>query len=313
MKAVRFHQYGDADVLRYEDVDQSPSPAPGRCASGSRRTTFNGVDANIRAGNMQGPMPVTLPHVPGLDVAGTVDALGDGRHGLAVGDRSSGSCPSSTTAPRPSTSSPPPRAWRRAPTRIPLADAAALPPGRAHRLAGAVRARRPQRRPANPDQRCRRRRRRLRRTAGQGGRRLRHRHRQPPQQPSRPRPGADEVIDHTTTEVDSTRSPSRVDVLLNLAPITPSSSPRWPPWSATAAWSSTPPCGCPPQPTRPRRARASTLRPQRRRPARRARRPGRPRRAAGRRRRAGSLATCLGARACGGGNPGRQGRRRRRR
>ena len=49
-------------------------------------TTFNGVDGNIRAGFMQGPMPLTLPHIPGLDVAGTVDALGEGVDGLAVGD-----------------------------------------------------------------------------------------------------------------------------------------------------------------------------------------------------------------------------------
>ena len=36
-------------------------------------TSFNGVDGNIRAGRMQGPMPLELPHIPGLDVAGTVD------------------------------------------------------------------------------------------------------------------------------------------------------------------------------------------------------------------------------------------------
>ena len=35
---------------------------------------------------MQGPIPVTLPHIPGIDVAGTVDALGDGVEGVAVGD-----------------------------------------------------------------------------------------------------------------------------------------------------------------------------------------------------------------------------------
>jgi NADPH:quinone reductase-like Zn-dependent oxidoreductase len=29
MKAVRFHEYGDADVLHYEDSDQ-PSPAAGQ-------------------------------------------------------------------------------------------------------------------------------------------------------------------------------------------------------------------------------------------------------------------------------------------
>ena len=35
---------------------------------------------------MQGPIPVTLPHTPGIDVAGTVDALGEGVDSVAVGD-----------------------------------------------------------------------------------------------------------------------------------------------------------------------------------------------------------------------------------
>ena len=85
MKAVRFHEYGDPDVLRYEDVDD-PTPGTGQVRVRVAATTFNGVDGNIRAGFMQGPMPLTLPHVPGLDVAGTVDALGAGVEAFAVGE-----------------------------------------------------------------------------------------------------------------------------------------------------------------------------------------------------------------------------------
>ena len=92
MKAIRFHQYGDTDVLRYEDV-AVPDPAAGQVRVRVAGTTFNGVDANIRAGNMQGPMPLTLPHVPGLDLAGTVDALGTDVDGLTVGDRVVGFLP----------------------------------------------------------------------------------------------------------------------------------------------------------------------------------------------------------------------------
>ena len=40
-------------------------------------TSFNGVDAGIRGGWLQGPFPVALPHTPGADVAGTVEALGE--------------------------------------------------------------------------------------------------------------------------------------------------------------------------------------------------------------------------------------------
>ena len=84
MKAVRFHEYGDPGALRYEDVEQ-PEPGPGQVRVRMAATTFNGIDGNVRAGYMQGPIPVTLPHTPGRDVAGTVDALGDGVTGLEVG------------------------------------------------------------------------------------------------------------------------------------------------------------------------------------------------------------------------------------
>ena len=84
MKAVRFHEYGGPEVLRYEDVDV-PVPTTGQVRLRVAATTFNGVDGNIRAGYMQDPMPLTLPHVPGLDVAGTIDALGPDVAGLQLG------------------------------------------------------------------------------------------------------------------------------------------------------------------------------------------------------------------------------------
>src|SRR4051795_9985446 len=96
MKAVRFHQYGDPTVLRYEDAEQ-PVPGAGQVLIRVTATSFNGVDGNIRAGFMQGPIPVELPHIPGIDVAGTVDALGDGVDDFAVGDRVIGFLPMART------------------------------------------------------------------------------------------------------------------------------------------------------------------------------------------------------------------------
>jgi NADPH:quinone reductase-like Zn-dependent oxidoreductase len=90
-------------------------------------TTFNGVDGNIRAGFMQGPMPLTLPHVPGLDVAGTVDALGEGVDGLAVGDRVIGFLPFVVDGAAAEYVVAAADALSAAPASIPLADAAALP------------------------------------------------------------------------------------------------------------------------------------------------------------------------------------------
>jgi NADPH:quinone reductase-like Zn-dependent oxidoreductase len=85
MKAVRFHEFGGADVLRYEDVEQ-PVPGMGEVLVRVAATSFNGVDAGIRGGYLTEPFPVTLPHTPGIDVAGTVDALGDGVSAFGVGD-----------------------------------------------------------------------------------------------------------------------------------------------------------------------------------------------------------------------------------
>ncbi len=78
MKAVRFHEFGDPGVLRYEDVEQ-PEPGAGEVRLRVAGSAFNPVDDGIRGGYLQGAFPVTLPHTPGIEVSGTVDALGDGR------------------------------------------------------------------------------------------------------------------------------------------------------------------------------------------------------------------------------------------
>lgn len=126
MKAVRFHEYGDPDVLRLEDV-ALPVPGAGQVRVHVAGTSFNGVDGNIRAGFMQGPIPVALPHTPGLDVAGTVDALGDGVDGVAVGDRVVGFLPMTGTGAAAEYVLAPAEVLAPAPASIPLADAAALP------------------------------------------------------------------------------------------------------------------------------------------------------------------------------------------
>ncbi|MDZ5660964.1 NADP-dependent oxidoreductase [Nocardioides sp. S-58] len=126
MKAIRFHQYGDADVLRLEEVEL-PEPGPGQVRVRVAGTSFNGVDANIRAGNMQGPMPLTLPHTPGLDVAGTVDQLGDGVTDLRVGDRVIGFLPFVVDGASAEHVVVDAESLTAAPTTIPLVDAAALP------------------------------------------------------------------------------------------------------------------------------------------------------------------------------------------
>ena len=219
MKAVRFHEYGDPEVLRYEDVDR-PVPGPGQVRVRVAATSFNGVDGNIRAGFMQGPMPLALPHIPGLDVAGTVDALGEGVDEPKVGDRVVGFLPFTDDGAAAEYVLAPAQSLAAAPASIPLADAAALPlvgltawqalfdhaelkPGQRILISGAggaVGGYAVQ----------------LAKAAGAhviatGSPRSRER------VEAR---GADEVVDHTTTEVTAAVT-EPIDVLLNLAPIDP--------------------------------------------------------------------------------------------
>src|SRR3954447_8794336 len=123
MKAVRFHEYGDSDVLRYEDAEQ-PVPAAGEGRIHVAATSFNPVDDGIRGGYLQDPFPVTLPHIPGIDVAGTVDALGDG---VAVGDQVVAFLPMVADGAAAEYAIAPAEILAPAPTSIPLPDAAALP------------------------------------------------------------------------------------------------------------------------------------------------------------------------------------------
>ncbi len=126
MKAVRFHKYGTPDVLRYEEVEQ-PVPGIGEVRIRVAATSFNPVDGNIRAGFMQGPIPVALPHTPGIDVAGTVDALGEDADGVEVGDRVVGFLPMTGAGAAAEYVLAPTGILTPAPTSIPLADAGGLP------------------------------------------------------------------------------------------------------------------------------------------------------------------------------------------
>jgi NADPH:quinone reductase-like Zn-dependent oxidoreductase len=126
MKAVRFHEYGEPGVLRYEDVER-PVPGAGEVRIHVAATSFNSVDGNIRGGFMQGPIPVALPHTPGIDVAGTVDALGEGVDGVEAGDDVIGFLPMDGDGAAAEYVIAPAGILTKAPKSVPLPDAAALP------------------------------------------------------------------------------------------------------------------------------------------------------------------------------------------
>ncbi|MDR7276418.1 NADP-dependent oxidoreductase [Catenuloplanes atrovinosus] len=85
MKAIRYHEFGGAGVLRREEVER-PVPGAGQVLVKVAATSFNPVDDHIRLGVLAELIPTPLPITPGLDVAGTVAELGEGVDGLRVGD-----------------------------------------------------------------------------------------------------------------------------------------------------------------------------------------------------------------------------------
>jgi NADPH:quinone reductase-like Zn-dependent oxidoreductase len=126
MKAIRFHEVGGPEVLREEEVPV-PEPGPGQVRVLVAASAFNAADNGMRAGFL--PIPVVLPHVPGYDVSGTVDALGDGVDvpGLELGARVVGFLPMERDGGAAEQVVAPAEAWVSAPTTVPLADASALP------------------------------------------------------------------------------------------------------------------------------------------------------------------------------------------
>jgi NADPH:quinone reductase-like Zn-dependent oxidoreductase len=126
MKAVRFHEYGGPEVLRYEDVDR-PRPAAGQVLIRVAATSFNPVDAAMRSGFLQQVFPVALPHTPGIDVAGTLADLGEGVAGWSVGEAVVGFLPMTEDGASAEFVLAPAELLTGAPTSIPLVDAAALP------------------------------------------------------------------------------------------------------------------------------------------------------------------------------------------
>jgi len=85
MQAVRFHEYGPAGVLELETVER-PEPGPGEVLVRVHAAGVNPIDWKYRAGYLQQFLPLELPHIPGFDVAGTVESVGAGVDDLAAGD-----------------------------------------------------------------------------------------------------------------------------------------------------------------------------------------------------------------------------------
>ncbi len=126
MKAVRYHEYGGSDVLRYEDAPR-PTPGPQQVLVEVAATSFNPVDAGIRGGYLAEVYKIDFPHIPGVDVAGTIAELGDGVTGWTLGDAVVAFLPLDADGAAAEYALVPADALAAAPTSVPLVDAAALP------------------------------------------------------------------------------------------------------------------------------------------------------------------------------------------
>jgi NADPH:quinone reductase-like Zn-dependent oxidoreductase len=126
MKAVRYHSYGHSDVLVYEEADR-PVAGPGQVVVKVAGTSFNPVDAAIRAGLLQEVFPVAFPHVPNFDVAGVIAEVGEGVSGWSVGDAVVAFLPMTAPGAAAEYVAAPAEALAAAPRTVELADAAALP------------------------------------------------------------------------------------------------------------------------------------------------------------------------------------------
>jgi NADPH:quinone reductase-like Zn-dependent oxidoreductase len=82
VKALRIHEDGGPEVLRYEDAPD-PAPGAGEVLIRLRAAALNHLDLWVRKGLPSVPKPRIL----GADGAGTVEALGEGVEGFEAGQR----------------------------------------------------------------------------------------------------------------------------------------------------------------------------------------------------------------------------------
>jgi NADPH2:quinone reductase len=81
MKAIRVHEYGGPEVLRYEDAEV-PEPGPGQARVRLAASGVNFIDVYQRTGIY----PMDLPFTLGQEGAGEVEAVGEGVEEISPGD-----------------------------------------------------------------------------------------------------------------------------------------------------------------------------------------------------------------------------------
>ncbi len=84
MKVIRFHEYGDPNVLKYED-EERPVPGAGQVLVKIEAVGLNYADTMRRRNNYLENTPV--PYVLGGEIAGTIEEIGPEVQNLQIGQR----------------------------------------------------------------------------------------------------------------------------------------------------------------------------------------------------------------------------------
>ncbi len=86
MKAIQYSAFGGPEVIEFVEIDK-PQIADDEVLIKVAATSVNPAEIKFRTGELQERMPVALPYIPGLDVAGVVDAVGKNVSHLKTGDK----------------------------------------------------------------------------------------------------------------------------------------------------------------------------------------------------------------------------------
>jgi NADPH:quinone reductase-like Zn-dependent oxidoreductase len=84
VKAIRFHEYGGADVLRVDEIPL-PEPAASEVVIRVCAVAVNHLDLDLRSGTSR--IDLMLPHTLGMEFAGDVAAVGSEVVDARPGDR----------------------------------------------------------------------------------------------------------------------------------------------------------------------------------------------------------------------------------
>lgn len=86
MKAIRIHDFGSFEQLKYEDVPV-PTLKDNQILVKVYATSVNHLDMKKASGAAKETMPIDLPWIPGHDFAGVVEKVGEGVSTFNIGDK----------------------------------------------------------------------------------------------------------------------------------------------------------------------------------------------------------------------------------